>query len=234
MYKFNQFRRNQYSSYLTPLTYNLTTIQQKSSLSEAVVFNETVMNLSGNSILHNVDDTGVKKRNYFIRFKIYKKENSTQTISVVLESQDENDSRTQTLETIVVAPGLESYYDVFDIVIPPNAAYDRIHFKLERELIDYNQLNEDGTYGRTVQAQVMRFDEINNIVTHLDSAIENKGRFKQIGVQSAPGLQMCIDGEQIRVGRSGIYEINNGVNVQFLGFIVEPDDGKYFLLDYQY
>ena len=45
---------------------------------------------------------------------------------------------------------------------------------------------------------------------------------------------MSIDGEAVRVGRSGIYEINNGISVSFIGFIVEPDDNKYFILDYQY
>ena len=45
---------------------------------------------------------------------------------------------------------------------------------------------------------------------------------------------MCIDGEQIRIGRSGLYEINNGVVISFLGFIVAEDDNKYFILDYQY
>ena len=45
---------------------------------------------------------------------------------------------------------------------------------------------------------------------------------------------MSIEGELIRVGRSGIYEINNGVSIKYIGFIVEPNDNKYFVLDYQY
>lgn len=68
----------------------------------------------------------------------------------------------------------------------------------------------------------------------MNPSIGNAGRLKQIGVQSAPGLPMCIDGEQVRVGRSGIYEINHGITIRFLGFIVQPNDDKYFLLDYQY
>ena len=45
---------------------------------------------------------------------------------------------------------------------------------------------------------------------------------------------MCINGEEIKVGRSGLYEILNGYKISFIGFIVEPDDNKYFILDYQY
>jgi hypothetical protein len=166
-------------------------------------------------------------------------------VTVILQKQDGTiEDRTQNLGTLKiekrdseVAP-LE--YATFDIVIPPNAEYNQIWFKLNRTLTDYNVVNMDDetnkeTNGRILRAEIVLFAEINNVIDVLNPAIENKGRLKQIGVQSAPGLQMCIDGEQIRVGRSGIYEINNGVNVQFLGFIIEPDnDGKYFLLDYQY
>ena len=50
---------------------------------------------------------------------------------------------------------------------------------------------------------------------------------------------MCINGEEIRVGRSGLYEILNGYKVNSIGFVPKPDSispgGKdYFVLDYQY
>ena len=78
-----------------------------------------------------------------------------------------------------------------------------------------------------------RLDEIYNIINYLNTSIENKGTLKQIGVQGPPGLLMSINGEPIRIGRSGLYEINNGINTTFIGFIVEADE-KYFILDYQY
>ena len=50
---------------------------------------------------------------------------------------------------------------------------------------------------------------------------------------------MCINGEEIRIGRTGIYELNNGITVQYIGFIVKESDftqdGKdYFIMDFQY
>mgnify|MGYP003288954105 FL=1 len=48
---------------------------------------------------------------------------------------------------------------------------------------------------------------------------------------------MSINGEGIKVGRSGIYEINNGVVVSSIGFVIESGDNdvsNYFILDYQY
>ena len=244
MYKFGQIRRNQISTFLTPLDYTTELEEQVSPLSEAVIFNEFVINCS----LPNVDSTRTKKKNYFLRIKIYRDPEEDELVTVILKKKNGTiEDRTQTLGTLKiekrrseVAP-LE--YAIFDIVIPPNAEYDQILFKLNRTLIDYNIINmideEDPTstetYGRILRTEIPLFAEINNVIDDLNPAIGNKGRLKQIGVQSAPGLQMCIDGEQVRVGRSGIYEINNGVNVQFLGFIIEPDnDGKYFLLDYQY
>lgn len=241
MYKFGQIRRNQIETFLTPMQFETVLEEQTSSLSEAVIFNELMLNCT----LANVDSTKTKKRNYFLRIKIYRDPHEDQLVTVILQKQDGTiEDRTQNLGTLKiekrdseVAP-LE--YATFDIVIPPNAEYNQIWFKLNRTLTDYNVVNVDDetnkeTNGRILRAEIVLFAEINNVIDVLNPAIENKGRLKQIGVQSAPGLQMCIDGEQIRVGRSGIYEINNGVNVQFLGFIIEPDnDGKYFLLDYQY
>lgn len=43
---------------------------------------------------------------------------------------------------------------------------------------------------------------------------------------------MCINGEQIRIGKSGIYEINNGINITFISFI--PKESDYFIFDYEY
>ena len=45
---------------------------------------------------------------------------------------------------------------------------------------------------------------------------------------------MCINGESIYIGRTGIYEINYGISISSIGFVVEPDDNKNFIMDYQY
>jgi len=59
-------------------------------------------------------------------------------------------------------------------------------------------------------------------------------------------MLMCINGEPIRIGPSGIYEIRNGYKIYFLGFIIknydEIIDGNgvsqirrdSFIVDYQY
>lgn len=257
-YNFGQFRRVQKADTDYFKTINsveqgyIATIEQQSPLSEAVTFIEQVINLDGNNVLQAVDSTGLKKRNYFLRFKVKRiapgsldlpgqtdltnaaTAAETQIITIKLVNTLKETDNVQTLTTIKVDPGLG--YAIYDIVIAPNGTYNQIQFILNRNLYDYNILDENGYSGRKLEIDnsegALILNEVVNVIDFLD--IDNKGQLKQIGVQGPPGLQMCIDGEQIKIGRSGIYEINNGVVVNFIGFIVEPNDKKYFMLDYQY
>ena len=234
MYKFGQLRRTQIESYLTPLTYTFKDIETKSALSQGITFIDKAIVLTGNNILQSVDKTGTVIKSYYMQIKVFKEEESEQLLTIKLVNTDKTKDNEQTLETITIEQGKKNDFAIFEIIIPPNQSYNQIQFVLNRVLIDYNNENEDGTYGRKVNMEILKLKEIYNVIDFLNPAIENTGRLKQIGVQSAPGLLMSIDGEAVRVGRSGIYEINNGISVSFIGFIVEPDDNKYFILDYQY
>ena len=231
-FQFGQFRRNQLSSFLTPLSYELTTITFQSTISSAITFVDNILVLSGNNIIKPTESDGVRTKNYYIRFKVYKKANP-QTIKIKLVNTNKTSDNIQVLKSIVVEGGRESDYSSYEIVISPNNTYNRILFELQRELEDYNIINADGTYGRICNIYIDRLDEVYNVINYLNPLI-NKSSLLQIGVQSAPGLLMCINGEEIKVGRSGLYEILNGYKISFIGFIVEPDDNKYFILDYQY
>ena len=232
-YKFGQFRKSQLSSYLTPLDYSLDDLRVESSLSRGVVFIDKGIDLEGSNILQALTSDG-KQRSYYLRFKVFKQE-TIQKITIRLVNTTKTQDNVQTIEDIEVPAGNTNDYDIFELVISPNDnhTYNQIYFELNRELIDYNTLKPDGTYGREMNIIVNRLDEIYNVINFLQTSIENKGKLKQIGVQGPPGLLMSINGEAIRIGRSGLYEINNGINTTFIGFIVEADE-KYFILDYQY
>lgn len=229
-FQFGQFRRSQLDSFLTPLKYKLEQAKIKSTISTAVTFVDNVISLT--NALKPTEQDGIRAKNYYIRFRIYKKANP-QTIIIKLINTNKQTDNIQNLRTIVVDAGRETEYNTYEIVIPPNNNYNQIKFELQRELEDYNKKNSDGTYGRICKIEVIRLDEIYNVIDYLTTII-NKSALLQIGVQSAPGLLMCINGEEIRVGRSGLYEILNGYKVTFIGFIVEPNDNKHFMLDYQY
>ena len=229
-FQFGQFRRSQLDSFLTPLKYKLEQAKIKSTISTAVTFVDNVISLT--DALKPTEQNGIRAKNYYIRFRIYKKANP-QTIIIKLINTNKQTDNIQNLRTIIVDAGRETEYNTYEIVIPPNNNYNQIKFELQRELEDYNKKNSDGTYGRICKIEVIRLDEIYNVIDYLTTII-NKSALLQIGVQSAPGLLMCINGEEIRVGRSGLYEILNGYKVTFIGFIVEPNDNKHFMLDYQY
>lgn len=56
----------------------------------------------------------------------------------------------------------------------------------------------------------------------------------RVGIQAVPGTKLCINGELIRVGITGTYEINFDMEegVEFVGVLDDYDD--YFIMDYRY
>lgn len=234
MYNFGQFRRTQLDSYMAALNYDFIDLETQSPLSQGVVFLDKAITLSEQNVLQATDDTGTVVKSYYMRFKIYKKEDSEQLVTIKLVNTNKTEDNQQTIKTVKIESGLENDYSTFDIVIAPNATYNNIQFILNRVVDDYNTVDENNIYGRKMNINIDSLKEIYNVIETLNPSIDNLGRLKQIGVQSAPGLMMSIEGELIRVGRSGIYEINNGVSIKYIGFIVEPNDNKYFVLDYQY
>jgi len=232
-YKFGQFRKSQLSSYLTPLDYTFNDLRVESSLSKGVVFIDKSIDLKGDNILKALTNDN-KQRSYYIRFKIFKQD-TVQKITIKLINTEKTTDNVQMIEDIEIPVGDSADYDIFEMVLSPNDnhAYNQIYFQLNRELIDYNTLKPDGTYGREMNISIDRLDEIYNVINYLNTSIDNRGVLKQIGVQGPPGLLMSINGEAIRIGRSGLYEINNGINTTFIGFVIESNE-KYFVLDYQY
>lgn len=233
-YKFGQLRRNQIDSYMTSLTYTFKNIETKSELSQGITFIDKAIALSGNNVLQSTDNTGKVIKSYYLQIRVYKQEETKQLLTIKLVNTNKTKDKEQILTTVTIEPGMNNDYSIFELVISPNQSYNQIQFILNRILIDYNIENDDGSYGRKINMEVIKLKEIYNVINFLNPTIENKGRLKQIGVQSAPGLLMSIDGEAVHVGCSGIYEINNGISIGYIGFIVEPGDNKYFLLDYQY
>ena len=54
----------------------------------------------------------------------------------------------------------------------------------------------------------------------------------KIGVQSRPGQMIVVNKEPIRIGRSGIYEINNGLQVNYFSIIPDNNIIPNFIVDY--
>lgn len=74
----------------------------------------------------------------------------------------------------------------------------------------------------------------NGEVSRLKNIIGDNQNWLKFGFQSRPGSLIVVNGQPIRVGRSGIYEINNGTVIK--EFMIAAPNGNVdaFLLDYAY
>lgn len=133
---------------------------------------------------------------YYFHGKI-KRLNSAQVFNIKLINY--NGGKEQFLKKISVGEGeLDSWVDV-EFIFTPAGEFDTILFELERNQDDYS-----GTTQRYAHIMYLELSVINNEVLEGNVAVK-------LGVQSKSGLLMCINGQEIRIGRTGIYELRNGV-----------------------
>lgn len=245
-FNLGQFRRDQKdtSFYTTDLSYTL----------------EDLVTSTDSKLINYLDkqlriDGGIKHgENYYLRLRIYKiadynTENVAQQIEVTLENSSEADNETQYIDTFRIPKGSQKTYSVFEMILSPNGTYNQVKFALQRNEKDYQTPHKDDKYyGRTMKIEIEACAKINNLCgnSYVNNGIKINvpETLTKIGIQGPPGLLMCINGEAIRIGPSGIYEINNGYKVTFLGFIVRESrqrkdrdgvpDYDYFIMDYQY
>ena len=154
----------------------------------------------------------------------------TEAIDGVL--QEKTDVGEEEIETITVVanddPDASSIqYEVFFV---PDKAYNTIKFELQRTSADFSISGENGIKGRQVVITEYHIEEIENIL-----ALEalNGRIIRKLGLQGPTGLTFVIDGEIIRIGKSGIYELyNDDLTIEFIGVIL--DEGQAFIMDYKY
>lgn len=230
-YNIGQFRRTQrpiedyMTSYVENTNYKLNSTYPTKI--DTYTFNDFAIEMvNGNSLS--------ALYSYYLVFRVNNpvdnKVPTDQTITIKLKN--ENSETVQTIKT--VNKGSNS------VLITPIATFKYIVFELERVSQDYIYKNEDtNTFGRKMNIKIETFGLIKNILTDF---INLKEPLTKIGVQGPKGLVMCINGEEIRIGNSGIYEIDNGMKINYFGVILNsdrssmayPDNYQYFILDYQY
>lgn len=126
----------------------------------------------------------------------------------------------------------EQQYSIVELIFKPFQAFDRLSLILDRTVADLVNIYISGgeDTGSTIDFDV---DETKLIVIN-DSILTTADlkKIRKIGVQANPGLLMCVNGEAIRVGPSGIYEIKNGYPINFFSFLLENEQ-EHFILDYE-
>ena len=192
------------------------------------------MGLMGSQILNSfkeeailIDEGILSGTHYYFHAKI-KKISSVQTFYIYLANCD-NDGKIgdsqQYLKTVTVSPAKSGEADWMDIefIFSPFASFNAIVFTMQRTAEDY----ATPRYATIVYQELSK---INNLLPSLGASSLYK-----IGVQSRPGFLMCINGEEIRIGRNGIYELRNGfVYTTFFSAVAaakEPDNMDEILND---
>lgn len=225
-FNFGQFRSSQIDSYSTNLTMELATEQSESIAgNEVVSFYNKYGILSENNIVNNLNC-------YYLNFTVKRRSDSEQRFYLKLQNTNSTEDNEQLIDEFKVSKGNGT--ETLDIIISPNATYDRFVWELQRTALDYRMLNADGTYGRIMDVSINTYSQLIDVIAEkLKSDYSNLESLKKIGIQGPPSLLMCINREQIRIGRNGIYEINNGININSISF-VPKNTTDYFIMDFEY
>lgn len=119
-----------------------------------------------------------------------------------IQLMNDNDfTETQLIKNLVVDNGVEGWVDI-EFLFTPIKNFNKLAFVLNRNVKDYY---EGGT-----RYPVIIYQELSR-VNNLLPTISNGNPLIKIGIQSRPGLITDINGEEIRLGRNGIYEFKNGL-----------------------
>lgn len=127
-------------------------------------------------------------------------------------------------DTVIRNRGTDGTQDPVELTVPK-----------QRIFVDYNdQDNLENVLAKGELCQLV------NIVDPLENENSKAKKWLKLGFQSRPGTLIVINKEPIRVGRSGIFELNNGMEIKEF-MIAAPGGAKdhganidAFLLDYAY
>lgn len=228
-YQIGQLRRGQIDSYTTKLDYRLGLLRNENSI---IDFYDQCMFLSGTNVVSALFS-------YYLKFTVRQLPDSPQEFTIKLQSDDVAIDNVQTVRKFTVKQGVET--STFELIFNPNSNYNQIVFELKRLASDFSLYNDDGTNGRIMDITISNFEKVNNVISDfLAQKYSGLSKLKKIGIQGPPGLLFCIDGEEIRVGRNGIYELyNENINISYLGFVIKDalytQNGQdYFIMDFKY
>ena len=180
--------------------------------------------------------------------------------SIITESLDSFSIKTRTTRE----GNLEPEYTSFETVFTPTRDFSKLIFRVARRTYDAFTPNMDDKMSpggrkwltgdntpdppgwesrKTAAGDTIRVRAVEPKIIYagtdgdfclLHNIIPDGTTWKKFGFQSRPGTLIVVNGEPIRVGRSGIYEINNGTKIK--SFMIAAPGRKIdaFLLDYLY
>lgn len=186
------------SSFVTPITSG--TVKRRDNSGDMGVVGTALDPFSDECIS---DLNLVSTKYYYFRCQI-KRMTSPQTFTIKLVNYDQTaiGDVEQFIKQITIRGGDREEWVSVEFVFHPIVQFDTILFQLQRTIDDYR------VFARYPKIAYQQLSVINNII---NSKIGNDVSLLKIGVQSHPGLTLCINGEEMHLSRSGIFEIRNGV-----------------------
>lgn len=134
------------------------------------------------------------------------------------------------------ATGHSTSWSEFNFVFTPrdsDETYTQIWIEMFRESYDQD-IYSDGIYGRQIDLEGGLFEASVYQLTNMINNIQDVEKLTHIGVYGHPNAIMAINGEEIRIGQSGYYELNN-FEITSFGIAAETNnDNDTFIVDYQY
>lgn len=125
-------------------------------------------------------------------------------------------------------------YGLFEMIFRPiEDGFISVVLSMTRQAEDYNiqHTTANGTtYGRIVDLDKIKCElcQLSNLV----ESMNNNATLDRIGIWGHSGLMMAINGEEIRIGPSGFYELSE-VPVSSIG-VVARDYTDSFTIDYEF
>ena len=145
---------------------------------------------------------------YYFRGQI-KRMTDSQIFNIKLVNYDRPENGNgveQFIKQIVVQGGsYEHEWVSVEIIFTPleGLTFDTLLFELQRNINDYRVM---------IRYPLIAYQQLGVVKNKIeDMAGNGVQRLLKIGVQSHPGLMMCVNKEEIHMSRTGIFEIRNGV-----------------------
>lgn len=238
MYQIGQLRRQPGFDYYTKIDGALSQQSTTAISGGTISFQNPCYNLN----------TNINNQNcYYLRFNITRFPGSDQIIRLKLRKNEDvtQEDNEQLIDIIKIEKGAprtgeqstiaEKVY--LEYILAPNGIYNQILWQLERTALDY-QTEEDVThFGRKTIVEVEEFAQLVDVMSSLNVTGKPNSKIKylsKIGIQGPPSLLTCINREQIRLGKNGIYELNNDkIKIASISFVPRSQT-DYFILDYEY
>lgn len=153
-----------------------------------------------------------------------------------IEAQDAEQTIGSGVTRVTPVGITENRFSTFSYVFTPTANFSFIVLKIVRQAFDVFNINTPSTEEIPMPRERWIQNKISNVhLYELKNIIpEGQSSWLKFGYQGRPGSLIVVNKEPIRVGRSGIYEINNGTQITSFMLAAPDRNIEAFLLDYAY